>query len=70
MDEKPTFPMTNVNLTPEGVLFTIALGPGLSINYAVGEQMMNELCQKWLETRQEIKQQLHLIRKIQDSKNN
>lgn len=70
MDEKPTFPMTNVSISPDGVLITIALGPGISITHGLNEEMMNELTRKWLETRQEIKQQLHLIKRIQDSKNN
>lgn len=63
-----TFPQTSVNITQDGMILTIVLAPGLSINYGVGEAMMNEMCKKWLETRQQVKQQLAVIRDIRQSR--
>lgn len=70
VQEEPRFPITNINVTPQGVVVTVILGPGLSITQALGEQVMNDIVKKWLETRRELKKQQALISDVIRSKNN
>lgn len=70
VQEEPHFPITNINVTPQGVVVTVILGPGLSITQALGEQVMNDIVKKWLETRRELKKQQALISDVIRSKNN
>lgn len=63
-----TFPQTSINITQDGMILHITLAPGLAVTYGVGEQMMNEITKKWLETRQQVKQQLAIIHDIRQSR--
>lgn len=67
---QPQFPFVNVNITAEGMLISIVLAPGLSINQAIAEQTMNDICKKWLQTRKELRDQMETIRAVQNSKIN
>lgn len=66
--EQQTFPQIAVNITPDGMMITILLAPGTAITQALGEEQMNTICQKWLETRKQIKQELNIIDLVQRSK--
>ena len=52
------------------MLSAIVLAPGLSINQAIAEQTMNDICKKWLQTRKELRDQMETIRAVQNSKIN
>ena len=68
--EEPHFPITNVQVSPQGVIVTTVLGPGLSITQGLGEAVMNDVVKKWLDTRRELKKQQALIQDVMRSKNN
>lgn len=68
-EQEQTFPATNINVSPAGMTITIMLAPGLAIQQAVGEEAMNQIMQKWLETRKQVRQQLELVKHIQQSRN-
>jgi len=61
---QPQFPMTNINITPDGMVVSTLLGPGLAINQAINEETMNAICKQWLETRKELKKQQELVRDV------
>lgn len=62
------FPNTNLQVTPQGLLVTIALAPGLIIQQGIGEDAMNAVCKQWLESRKQVKKQLEMIQHINNSK--
>lgn len=70
--QQPTFPSTRYQITPDGLLISHLLGPGITFNGGIGEADMNEICKQWLESRKAIKQQLDIqlatIRNIEKSK--
>ena len=68
--EEPHFPITNLQVSTQGVTITIVLAPGFSITQGLGEAVMNDLCHKWLDTRRELKKQPALIQDVMRSKNN
>jgi len=65
---QPTFPSTNLQVTPDGLLITIMLAPGLIIQQGVGEAAMNAVCKQWLQSRKDVKQQLEMIQHVKKSK--
>jgi hypothetical protein len=68
--QQPQFPLTNINITPQGMLVSIMLTPTLSFNQLLDENVMNEVVKKWMETRREVKRDLALIHDINRTKNN
>ncbi len=46
---QPTYPATNFNITPDGMVISTTLAPGLTITQGVGAQLMHEICKKWRE---------------------
>ena len=66
------FPALGFNITPTGVVFSIVLGQYVSINQAVDEAAMNQICRQWLESRKMLKQrqetELAVIRNIKRTK--
>jgi hypothetical protein len=69
-EEQPKFPQIAINVTPQGMMVSVALAPGLTLTQNLGEDIMNQVCARWLETRQEIKQNLAIIEHVKRSKNN
>ena len=67
---QPSFPLTNLNITEQGMLITILLAPGLSINQMIGEETMNQIAGRWLETRREMKKNMDIIRHVKESRIN
>ncbi len=75
--QQPSYPFTQVQVQPQGVLITIHTAPGISMNVAINEDMVNQIMKLWLQTRQDIarvvqnnqKQELALIRSIKQSRN-
>jgi hypothetical protein len=65
-----TYPALNVQIGPDGMLLTILLGPGLSINQAVNAETMHAICSKWRETQREQQKSLEIIRHVRQSKIN
>ena len=61
---QPQFPMTNLQITPDGMLISIMFGPGLVLNQVINEETMNAICKKWLETRKELKKQQQLVQDV------
>ena len=66
--QAPQFPSTHFQITQDGLLISILLAPGISINQGIGEEHMNNICREWLQSRKAIKQQLETIRHIEKSK--
>lgn len=65
--KQPTFPQVNINITPQGMLVTIALGPTTAINQLIEANAMDQISKAWRESR---KNQLDIIRTVQNSKIN
>jgi hypothetical protein len=63
-----TFPATNFNIQPNGLVITTMLAPDLHIVKFVDESAMNALCGKWTESRKQLKQELQLIQDIKNNK--
>jgi hypothetical protein len=60
----------NVQIMPDGVVISIALGPGLAVQQIIPEQLMNDLAGKWLDSRRARKHELQLIEDIKRTKVN
>jgi len=41
--QPPTYPQTNVQCTPQGIIFMIALGPTITINHLVAHSDMEQI---------------------------
>ena len=54
---QPQFPMTTLQITPNGMQITTMLTPDTAIVKMINEETMNDVCKRWLETRRELKQQ-------------
>ncbi len=68
--QPPQFPQTNIQVTPQGMIIQVILGPSTSINQQIGEADMNEICKMWLETRKQLKREQETIQAVMRSKNN
>lgn len=66
--EQPQFPNIAINISPDGMIISLVLGPGTTINQMINEEQMNAICQKWLETRKQVKEELNIIDLVQRSK--
>jgi hypothetical protein len=62
-------PALQFGFAQDGVVLRIVLGNGLVIEQSIGENVMNEICSRWLETRREVKRHLALIEDIKKSRN-
>ena len=67
--QQQQFPATHFQINPDGMLIMIVLAPGFSTNIGVNEETMNAICQKWLETRQAVQQQLQMLKHLKETKN-
>ena len=66
--QQPTFPSTRYQITPDGLLISYLLAPGMTFNGGIGEADMNTLCRQWLDSRKQIKRELEMIRDIEKTK--
>ncbi len=67
--QKPQqFPTLNISVARDGVVIQMFLGPGLVLQQGIGEEHMNQLCQEWLKSRQEIRGELQLIQNLHAEK--
>lgn len=53
----PQFPMTQFNITPQGLSITILLGPALAISHLIDTKTMDKLARSWIEAQVEVKKQ-------------
>lgn len=60
--EQQQFPQINANITPDGMIITIGLAPGFAFQHGLGVDMMDEICQKWKETKRQTKANLEIVR--------
>lgn len=67
--QPPTFPVTNVQVVPQGLIINTMLAPGLSIGQMIDEASMNAICQQWLQSRKQIKRDMELVQHIKRTKN-
>lgn len=63
-DIQQTYPQINANITPDGMVITIGLAPGFAFQHGLGVEMMDEICQKWKETRKQAKANLEIVRNM------
>lgn len=66
--EQPQFPHTAINITPDGMVVTTMLTNQMGITQALNEEQMNTICQKWLETRRQVRDEMNIIQLVQKSK--
>lgn len=66
--EQPQFPHTAINITPDGMVVTNMLTPQMGLTTALSEEQMNTICQKWLETRRTVRDEMNIIQLVQKSK--
>lgn len=57
-NQEPKFPITQVNLAPDGLQFVVALMPGLTYTQNFDANMVNQICVKWLELHPDLLQQM------------
>lgn len=70
VQQEPKFPQTNVNVGPHGMTVQIVLAPGLAINTALDEEVMNQVMKMWVQTRKNIADQLRTIEHVKSTKLN
>lgn len=68
--EEQKFPHTNVQVSQQGILISITLAPGFTINTVLGEELANDICKLWVQTRKNIADQMRVIEHVKASKIN
>jgi len=63
--QSPTYPQVNLNLIPQGMSITIALGPTTAINQLIDADTMDQVASQWRKSR---KNADDLLRVVQSSK--
>lgn len=61
---QPAFPITNVNVTAQGVFIQFILAPGLTLTQAISEGDMDAICRQWLSQKQQLKKELAVIQQV------
>jgi hypothetical protein len=56
-------PQVIVDITPQGMLLTVLLGPGMSLNQAISSEGMQQIAERWIATCS-IEQSMELVRAI------
>jgi hypothetical protein len=67
--EEPTYPNTNLQVSPQGVRIAIGLAPGIELSTTLNEETINQLMTLWLQTRKAVAQEMALIKDIKQSRN-
>jgi hypothetical protein len=67
--QPPSFPQLGFQVMPDGAVFVIQLGNGVSINQVVNAETMQQICKAWLESRKALMQQQQLVADVLRSKN-
>lgn len=62
--EQQQFPQINANITPDGMIISVVLGPGFVFQQAIGGEMLDEICKKWKETRKKTNANLEIVRNM------
>lgn len=65
---QPTFPQTNVQITPQGLAVATILAPGVIITTMLNEETMNEVCRQWIASRKQIKRDVDLMAEVMRNK--
>jgi hypothetical protein len=65
LQQLPTFPQINLNIIPQGMSITIALGPTTAISQLIDASTMDEVTKAWRDSR---KTTHDIIRAVQSSK--
>lgn len=68
--DEQKFPQTAVQVSPQGVKITIIMAHGYEHSFILSEETMNQIMQLWLQSRQDIKNSLALIKHVNSSKVN
>jgi len=68
--QAPTYPQTHVTVNPSGARITTVLAPGVELSTTLDEQTMNGICAMWVQTRQNIANELKMIEAVRQSKKN
>jgi len=55
------YPQVAINITQEGMLFSLILGPGTSLNQLIPSEQVDQICDQWKKTR---KQKLEVVRNM------
>ena len=69
VEETPTFPNTNITVTPQGVKIAIVLAPGIELSTTLNEETMNQIEALRIQMRKQVAQELALIKDIKQSRN-
>lgn len=56
-----SFPQSGVDIDASGMRISLLIAPGVTLTQNLGEDLMNQVTQKWLETRREIRQHLRVV---------
>lgn len=67
--EKPSFPVTNIQIMPQGLVINTMLAHGLNIGQMIDADTMDRICRDWRASRKQIESDLELIQRINQSKN-
>lgn len=67
---QPSYPITNYNLTPQGLIITVQLDNCTAISHMILNEPLNEIRKLLKEREKQQQNQLALIRHINQSKNN
>ncbi len=70
LQQQPQFPVTNISVSPQGLVVQIVLAPGVVLQTTLNEETMNQICKLWLETRKQIADQLKVIEHVRSTKLN
>jgi len=62
--EQQQYPQTNVNVTPDGVIVNLLLGPNIQITHGLSNEMLDEIYVKSKETRKQAKANLEIVRNM------
>lgn len=56
-----SFPQSGVDIDASGMRISLLLAPGVTLTQNLGEDLMNQVVGKWIETRRDIRQHLRVV---------
>ena len=60
--DQQQFPQTNANVTPDGVIISIAIAPNLQITTGLNNDMIDDIYAKSKEVRREARRNLEIVK--------
>lgn len=66
----PQFPQTNINVTPQGMVITVILAPGIALSTNLNAEMMDNVLKLWRQVRVNEQDIIRTIEAVRQSKIN